>query len=94
MSAGAQFFRLKQWNARCKSGITNESPFFWRNTGKSVNRQGLRRRTRILESIEHGNPKAADELLPLVYGELRKLAAAKMRHRSAQPDIATHRTRA
>jgi RNA polymerase sigma factor (TIGR02999 family) len=34
--------------------------------------------TRILESIEHGNPKAADELLPLVYGELRRLAAAKM----------------
>ena len=34
--------------------------------------------TRILESIQHGNPKAADELLPLVYGELRKLAAARM----------------
>ncbi len=34
--------------------------------------------TRILESIEHGDPKAADELLPLVYGELRKLAASKM----------------
>ena len=34
--------------------------------------------TRILESIEHGDPKAADELLPLVYGELRKLAAARM----------------
>jgi RNA polymerase sigma factor (TIGR02999 family) len=34
--------------------------------------------TRILESIEHGDPKAADELLPLVYGELRRLAAAKM----------------
>jgi RNA polymerase sigma factor (TIGR02999 family) len=34
--------------------------------------------TRILESIEHGDPKAADELLPLVYQELRKLAAHKM----------------
>jgi ECF sigma factor len=34
--------------------------------------------THILESIEHGDPKAADELLPLVYGELRKLAAARM----------------
>jgi RNA polymerase sigma factor (TIGR02999 family) len=34
--------------------------------------------TRILESIEQGDPKAADELLPLVYGELRKLAASKM----------------
>jgi RNA polymerase sigma factor (TIGR02999 family) len=34
--------------------------------------------TRILESIEHGDPKAADKLLPLVYEELRKLAAARM----------------
>lgn len=34
--------------------------------------------TRILKSIEDGDPKAADELLPLVYDELRKLAAAKM----------------
>ena len=34
--------------------------------------------TRILESIEQGNPQVADELLPLVYDELRKLAAARM----------------
>lgn len=34
--------------------------------------------TRILESIQHGDPKAADELLPLVYEELRRLAAQKM----------------
>ena len=34
--------------------------------------------TRILKSIEDGEPKAAEELLPLVYDELRKLAAAKM----------------
>jgi len=34
--------------------------------------------TRILESIHKGDPKAADELLPLVYEELRKLAAARM----------------
>jgi RNA polymerase sigma factor (TIGR02999 family) len=34
--------------------------------------------TRILNSIEHGDPTAADELLPLVYEELRKLAAARM----------------
>ena len=32
--------------------------------------------TRILESI--GDPKAAEQLLPLVYDELRRLAAAKM----------------
>ena len=34
--------------------------------------------TRILSSIEDGDPSAADELLPLVYQELRKLAAAKL----------------
>ena len=34
--------------------------------------------TRILESIEAGKTHAAEELLPLVYGELRKLAAQKM----------------
>ena len=31
--------------------------------------------TRILSAIEQGDPSAADQLLPLVYGELRKLAA-------------------
>lgn len=34
--------------------------------------------TRILEAASQGDPKAAEELMPLVYSELRKLAAAKM----------------
>ena len=34
--------------------------------------------TRILSSIEAGNPQAAEELLPVVYEELRHLAASKM----------------
>src|SRR5262245_5256235 len=34
--------------------------------------------TRILEAIDAGDSQAASELLPLVYDELRKLAAAKM----------------
>jgi RNA polymerase sigma factor (TIGR02999 family) len=34
--------------------------------------------TRILSAIEQGDPHAAGELLPLVYDELRKLAADKM----------------
>src|SRR3954471_11863587 len=38
--------------------------------------------TRILESIDKGDPAAAAELLPLVYEELRKLAAAKMARES------------
>jgi RNA polymerase sigma factor (TIGR02999 family) len=38
--------------------------------------------TRILSAIEHGDPSAANELLPLVYDELRKLAAAKLTQES------------
>src|SRR5207248_5048438 len=34
--------------------------------------------TRILNAIEQGDRKAAGELLPLVYDELRKLAAARI----------------
>ena len=34
--------------------------------------------TRILHAIEHGDPMAADKLLPLVYDELRKLAARRL----------------
>jgi RNA polymerase sigma factor (TIGR02999 family) len=36
--------------------------------------------TRILSQIESGDPSAADQLLPLVYDELRKLAAARLAH--------------
>jgi RNA polymerase sigma factor (TIGR02999 family) len=34
--------------------------------------------TRILSAIEQGDPRAAEQLLPLVYEELRKLAAQKL----------------
>src|SRR5919108_1526439 len=36
--------------------------------------------TRILNAIEHGDPSAAEQLLPLVYDELRRLAAQKLSH--------------
>ena len=36
--------------------------------------------THILSSIEQGDPQAAEQLLPLVYDELRRLAAAKLAH--------------
>ena len=38
--------------------------------------------TRILSQIEQGDPSAAEQLLPLVYKELRKLAAAKLSRES------------
>jgi RNA polymerase sigma factor (TIGR02999 family) len=34
--------------------------------------------TRILDAMEQGDPRAAEQLLPLVYDELRKLAAQKL----------------
>ena len=34
--------------------------------------------TRILSAIEQGDPQAAEELLPLVYSELRRLAAQRL----------------
>ena len=50
--------------------------------------------TRILSAIEHGDARAADELLPLVYEELRRLAAAKMAQEPAghtlQPTALVH----
>ena len=50
--------------------------------------------TRILNAIEHGDSKAASELLPLVYEELRRLAASKMAHESVghtlQPTALVH----
>jgi RNA polymerase sigma factor (TIGR02999 family) len=56
----------------------NENP---QVVGKGARRYAARPMsdvTRILHSIEEGDPKAAEQLLPLIYEELRKLAAAKM----------------
>lgn len=36
--------------------------------------------TRLLQQIDGGDPRAADELLPLVYDQLRRLAGQKLRH--------------
>ena len=36
--------------------------------------------TRILNAIEKGDPRAKEELLPLIYDELRLLAAQKLSH--------------
>jgi len=38
--------------------------------------------TRILSAIEQGDPRVAGQLLPLVYDELRRLAAQKLSHES------------
>lgn len=42
----------------------------------------MSRVTQILSQIEHGDGAAAEQLLPLVYDELRKLAATRLAHES------------
>jgi RNA polymerase sigma factor (TIGR02999 family) len=50
--------------------------------------------TRILEAVQQGDPNAADKLLPLVYEELRRLAAHKMANQAPghtlQPTALVH----
>ncbi len=50
--------------------------------------------TRVIAAIQRGDPKAAEELLPLVYEELRKLAAVRMSNEAAgqtlQPTALVH----
>ena len=50
--------------------------------------------TRILNQMEAGNSEASDQLLPVVYEELRKLAAAKLAadkpSASLQPTVLVH----
>jgi RNA polymerase sigma factor (TIGR02999 family) len=50
--------------------------------------------TRILNAVQQGDPTAAEQLLPLVYDELRKVAAHKMTHEAPghtlQPTALVH----
>jgi hypothetical protein len=50
--------------------------------------------TRILSAIRNGNAQVAQELLPLVYDELRRLAAFKLAHeapgQTLQPTALVH----
>ena len=55
---------------------------------------GMSEATQLLVAIESGDPSAANQLLPLVYEELRRLAASKMAHEMAghtlQPTALVH----
>lgn len=57
-------------------------------------RRNLSDATVLLNAIENGDAKAADQLLPLVYEELRRLAASKMANEAAghtlQPTALVH----
>src|ERR1700757_4176669 len=46
--------------------------------GSSREPESMNDVTRVLSAIDHGDPHAADQLLPLVYDELRRLAKQKL----------------
>ena len=48
--------------------------------GEGARPEGTREVTRLLAEIDRGGPQRAEELLPLVYDELRSLARARMAH--------------
>src|SRR5439155_23720506 len=69
-------------------------PIVWRGSAESDSTSGVSEVTHILAAIEQGDANAADKLLPLVYEELRKLAAHRMANEAAgqtlQPTALVH----
>src|SRR5215469_11401041 len=47
-------------------------------SGKACASKGMNDATQLLTAVEKGEPMAAEQLLALLYGELRRLAASKM----------------
>jgi RNA polymerase sigma factor (TIGR02999 family) len=66
---------LLAWHPATSRGLT---PRCWPVTPAAVILDLLSHVTRILSAIEQGDPHAAEQLLPLVYDELRKLAAQRL----------------
>jgi len=75
-------------------GLTFHLQILWRNPAAVGIIPFVGDVTQILDAAQQGDPKAAGELLPLVYEELRKLAAAKMANEVAghtlQPTALVH----
>ena len=67
---------------------------FWQAAAKDLSLCCMSDVTRVIEAAQRGDPKAAAELLPLVYDELRKLAACRMANEAAgntlQPTALVH----
>jgi RNA polymerase sigma factor (TIGR02999 family) len=67
-----------------RAGRTPQTPWGTRLLGVWISVPGVSTMvsvsdvTRILEAVQRGEPRAAEELLPLVYDELRRIAAYKM----------------
>src|SRR5438270_1825265 len=92
ISPGKSPQKLTAHSIRALGGSVNES--VWRSSAESDNTSPVSDVTHILTAIEQGDAKAADQLLPLVYEELRKLAAHKMANeapgQTLQPTALVH----
>jgi RNA polymerase sigma factor (TIGR02999 family) len=80
------FIALIQGNGKCRSFLIIVLRFFCMDSGHEV--------TRLLERWGNGDEAALGELLPFVYGELRRLASQLMRSQAAghtlQPTALIH----
>ena len=63
---------------RAAQAKANATPCFWTPLSVAGMVRSVADVTRILEAIQRGEPQAAGELLPLVYDELRRIAAYRM----------------
>src|ERR1700686_5430588 len=70
MAVGSSFFCVMRQTADRREGAADVPAI----------RIAMSEVTQILSAIEQGDPHAAEQLLPLVYDELRKLAAQKLAH--------------
>src|SRR4051794_39178677 len=70
---------------RCLAGHRGSDTVRGQGTGGLTASLSMTDVTRILSAIEGGDPAAAEQLLPLVYDELRRLAAQKLARENPGP---------
>src|SRR5437764_14735740 len=70
--------RQRHWSLVIAAGPSPRPSIFLPSFSPAVILASMSEVTRILDAIEQGDPHAAEQLLSLVYDELRKLAAARL----------------
>jgi RNA polymerase sigma factor (TIGR02999 family) len=82
------------WYLLNNSGSTGEIVYRQNGGDCVLLPEGMSEITLVLQAVGRGENRASEELLPLVYDELRQLAAARMAHESAgqtlQPTALVH----
>lgn len=75
-------------------GLSTLSPFTAKMNGMTSNREKPMNATRLMHDAAEGNLQASQDLLPLVYGQLRAIAAQRMKRESPdhtlQPTALVH----